>query len=273
MTGRPSSAERAACSLNGPVRYAGDGLSSPKGHGSAMEATSDGGVRHGTPGQEPAKRGWCTAAFSDRRAGTPSVPEQGLAALPQTAAGRPSYSSASAWACLLLAASCAKEWSPRVALQARCSGAGFVHQLAARRRRNLKARLARWGLQRCSGAGICSPVLIGTNPLQPLDPTCFPSPRARPNKTRCSSFNALLLIPPSPPAVAATNLFPAALCPRLIRPATPARQLRRDAAAPCFCIASPRLASPVPDSNLCLPRLSLARTEICLCFARLATLS
>lgn len=146
-------------------------------------------------------------------------------------------------------------------------GLVLAHQL------NLKARQARWGLQWCSGAGICSPVLIGTNPLQPLDPTCFPSPRARPNKTRCSSFNALLLIPPSPPAVAATNLFPAALCPRPIRPATP----RRDAAAPCFCIASPRIASPrlacLRLNSLPSASLSLARTEICLCTARLATLS
>lgn len=113
------------------------------------------------------------------------------------------------------------------------------------------------------------------NPLQPLDPACFPSPRARPNKTRCSSFNALHLTPPSPPAVAATNSFPAALCPRLIHPAPPALQLRRDAAARCFCIASHRLAShriasarlkPLPSASL-----SLSRTEICLCIARLAT--
>lgn len=90
-------------------------------------------------------------------------------------------------------------------------------------------------------AGICSPVLIGT--IRSAAPGPDVLPLSSPNKTRCSSFIVLHLIPPSPPAVAATNLFPAALCPRFIHSATPALQPRRDAAAHCFCIASPRIAS------------------------------
>lgn len=95
-----------------------------------MEATSDGGVRHGYPWPRalPSVVGALQPFPIDGRVLCRLVPEQGLAALPQTAAGRPSYSSASAWACLLLAASCAKEWNPRVALQARCSGAVLAHQ-------------------------------------------------------------------------------------------------------------------------------------------------
>ncbi|PTB44431.1 hypothetical protein M441DRAFT_44491 [Trichoderma asperellum CBS 433.97] len=130
--------------------------------------------------ESPAKRGWCTAALSDRRAGTPSsVPEQGLAALPQTAAGRPSYSSASAWACLLLAACCAKEWSPRVAPQARRFGAVFAHHFTKSSSPQPEGGLSQPSSlgpgQWCAdAAGISSPLLIGTGRCAAPGPNVLP---------------------------------------------------------------------------------------------------